>query len=92
VLVVRRNVIVTNLRASVEGVGTTFTQGITRTGRIKYTVKVGLVGLKAGVYAARVRYRVNGKRSTKIHLFRTCIDNPLGGRPEHLNRFAITVL
>jgi hypothetical protein len=92
VLVVRRDVTVTNLRALVEGVGTTFVKSRTRDGRVKYTVAVDLKGLRAGVYTARVRYRVDGRRNTKIHLFRTCTFNPKGGRPEHLNRFAITVL
>lgn len=55
-------------------------------------MRVNLTGLPRSAYTARVRYRVNGKRNTKIKLFRTCLGNPLGARPEHLNRFAITVL
>jgi len=92
-LVVRKTVRVTRLRAWVEGRRTTFVRSRTAGGRVKYTVAINLRGVaRPGVYVARVRYRVNGKRNTKVHYFRTCIGNPLGARPEHANRFAITIL
>ncbi len=94
VLVVRKSVKVTGFRASVEGRRASFTRGRTRGGRVRYTVRINLRGVtKPGIYVARVRYRLNGKRNTKIHFFRACFgSNPLGGLPEHPNRFAITIL
>lgn len=92
-LVVRKNHTVTRVRASVEGRRARVTRSRTRGGRVLFTVRVSLRGLKIpGVYVARVRYRIDGRRNTKIHLFRTCVGNPLGGRAEHANRFALTVL
>jgi len=91
-LVQRRNVRITNFRATVEGVPARVTRSRTRGGRVLRTIRVNLRGQKRSVYVARVRYRVNGRRNTKIKLFRTCIGNPLGGRAEHPNRFALTVL
>ncbi len=83
----------TAFRASTEGVPATFTKSRTAGGRVKYTVRVDLRGIsRPGAYVARVRYRIDGHRNTKIHYFRTCTGNPLGGRAEHMNRFATTVL
>lgn len=87
-LVQRRGTRITRFRATVEGKRVGVRRSRTRHGRVLRTVRVDLRGRPRDVYVARVRYRVNGHRTTKIRLFRTC----LSGVHDHLNRFALTVL
>lgn len=63
-------------------------------GRVVYTVRLNFRGIRRpGVYVARVRYRIDGRRSTRVHLFRICMGgNPLRGRHDGLNRFPVTVI
>jgi len=82
---------VTNLRASFEGVRAPVTRS-TRRGRQVFVVRIDMSGLQRGIYVARVRYRIDGRRSTRIHYFRPCVGNPKGGRREGPNRIEVTVL
>jgi hypothetical protein len=59
---------------------------------VVYRVTIDMSGLRRGVYVARVRYRIDGQRSTRIHYYRACTGNPKGGGPEGPNRFPVTVL
>ena len=41
-------------------------------------VRINSRGLPRGIYFARIKYRVNGRRSTRHHGFRFCYGNPKG--------------
>lgn len=95
-LVVRRTVRVTNLRASFEGVSAP-TRRTTVRGRQAYRVTIDMTGLPRGIYVARVRYRIarGGSASrawTRIHYYRGCYGNPKGGGLEGPNQFTTTIL
>jgi hypothetical protein len=94
-----------HVRAYFEGVRTTFRRttyhGNIRylRGRPMYVVRVPLVGLHTGVFAAQVFYQrsVRGgpfRPSTRNHLYRTCFtdQNPKGGRLPGLNRLPIATV
>jgi hypothetical protein len=83
---------ITALRASFEGVRAKVTRSKTRGGRAVYFVRVDLRGLTKGLYVARIRYRLNGHRDTKVHYYRACTGNPKGGLGEGPNRFPATVI
>ena len=104
-VIVHKNHTVKDFRASVEGVKTTFKQGV-YTGHVKswrglvqFKVHVSLRGLHTGVFNARIFYRVSVRGSrfhvnTKNHLYRTCFtdQNPKGGRNVGLNRLSVTLI
>lgn len=96
VLIVRKGHRVTRLRAWADGNRrrATVRRGRTRTGHVRYIVRANFRGIRrSGTYVARVRYRVDGRRNTKIHYFRICMgSNPLRGLHEGLNRFPVTIL
>ena len=43
-------------------------------------VRINSRGLPRGIYFARIKYRVNGRRGTRHHGFRFCYGNPKGAR------------
>jgi len=90
-LVVRRGHRVTNLRASFEGVRAPVRTG-TRRGRQFFVVQIDMSGLQRGIYVARVRYRIDGRRSTQIPCSRACGGTPKGGLREGPTRLEVTVI
>jgi hypothetical protein len=95
VLVVRAGHRVTRMRAWAEGNRRRATvRRTTFRGRRAYVVRANFRGIRrAGTYMARVRYRIDGRRSTRVHWFRICQgSNPLGGQHDGLNRFPFTVI
>lgn len=96
-LVVRKGHRVRALRGSFEGVRADVERGVRR-GRRAFRVEIDMTGLPKGIYVARVRFRIdtgNGRgfhRSTRVHLFRTCVGNIKGGLGEGPNRLPITIL
>jgi hypothetical protein len=95
-VVVRRGHRVTRFRAFAEGNRrrASVRRTTTRGGRTLYRVRLNFRGVRRpGAYVGRVRYRIDGRRNTKVHYFRICTGrNPLGGFPDGLNRFPVTVL
>lgn len=77
----------TNLRATFEGKRAPVRRTRIR-GRDAYRVTIRMVGLKRGLYVARVRYNVtvNGRthRSTRVQYFRGCYQK--GDSPNRLTR------
>lgn len=94
-LVVRKGHRVTRLRAWTDGNRSRAKVRRSRVrGRVLYTVRANFRGIRRpGTYVVRVRYRIDGRRNTKIHYFRICMGgNPLRGLHDSLNRFPVTVL
>ena len=80
------------LSATFEGAPARVTRTRTPRGRRMLVVRINSRGLPRGIYFARIKYRVNGRRGTRHHGFRFCYGNPKGARGEGPNRFPVDVV
>jgi hypothetical protein len=80
------------LGATFEGRRARVTRTRTPRGRRMLVVRINSRGLPRGIYFARIKYRVNGRRSTRHHGFRFCYGNPKGAGGEGPNRFPVDVV